>query len=61
MTEMRPEFRKNERCPYCGSDDLITMKTGVSFYVGCRGCFATGPLVEEEEEAWEAWNRRANR
>lgn len=60
MTEMKPAFRKNQRCPFCGSDELREVRTRVFFYIACPRCFSTGPMCEEVEEAWKAWNRRSD-
>ena len=53
-----------KRCPFCGGEAQYGKETdefGVSYhYVGCgciEGCFASGST---EEEAIEAWNKRAN-
>jgi len=60
MTEMKPAFRKNQRCPFCGSDDLIEVRTAASFIILCLNCSATGPMAQTLEKAWEAWNQRAD-
>lgn len=59
-------------CPFCGQtktlifvpDDDYMVYAAVNCRVECEtvlgGCGATGGFRETEEEAIEAWNRRAN-
>lgn len=59
-----------KHCPFCGGADSViidkfdTLIPGFSLYsVFCNkykgGCGACGPHKRTEEEAIEAWNRRA--
>lgn len=62
MTEMRPEFRKNQRCPFCGSDELRIKPVWKSYwFIACLKCKAAGPVAKEQDDAWETWNRRSCR
>ena len=52
-TELKP-------CPFCGGEDFQMVSVyGGEYYVDCLTCTACGPSGETEEEAIEAWNRRA--
>lgn len=62
---------KTRDCPFCGRADSVnrdkfdTLIPGFSLYaVFCDkdkgGCGAYGPYKRTEEEAIDAWNRRAN-
>lgn len=56
------------RCPHCGDpgefavhvDEQHEAMCSVRFYVACSdtiGCGARGPLVADEDDAIQAWNR----
>ena len=50
-----------KRCPFCGGKADLVLKGG-SYMVKCRSCPAaviTQYVHQTEEEAIEAWNRRA--
>lgn len=49
-----------KRCPFCGGDDLTMVNDEKLFFVGCCTCATCGPVEITEEEATEAWNRRAD-
>ena len=54
MAELKP-------CPFCGGRASIVLKGG-SFFVYCNRCpgaVVTDYVHQSEEEAIEAWNRRA--
>ncbi|ASQ10206.1 restriction alleviation protein, Lar family [Sinorhizobium meliloti] len=46
-------------CPHCGGND-VGRDYGLNgfYFVTCRGCLATGPAVQGQDEAIAAWNRR---
>ena len=51
MTELKP-------CPFCGSKNVDVTKIGPEdWWLQCRGCGATGPIGESEEETIKLWNR----
>ena len=54
MAELKP-------CPFCKSEDVyLVSETEIEYnWVYCKNCEAAGPMKETEEEAIEAWNRRA--
>ena len=63
--------KESKPCPFCGRADSVTrdkfytLIPSFSLYaVFCDkdkgGCSAYGPYKRTEEEAIEAWNRRAN-
>ena len=52
-TELKP-------CPFCGGEDFQVVGVyGEEYYVDCLTCTTCGPSGETEEEAIEAWNKRA--
>ncbi len=63
-----------QRCPFCGSDEIYTFHYQAkrskalfgeydwrnAFGIGCNGCGIEGTYAwDTEEEAIEAWNKRA--
>ena len=50
-----------KRCPFCGGEAEVTLFLG-NYIVACKGCpGSTFPCKGmTEEEAVEAWNRRAD-
>lgn len=55
MTELK-------HCPFCGADDAEMRNAWALndvYYVRCYTCGCTTELFDMEEEAAEAWNRRA--
>ena len=52
MAELKP-------CPFCGSRALITSNLLEEYYIVCTACTCCGPGPGSEQEAIEAWNRRA--
>ena len=53
MAELKP-------CPFCGDTQLTIINVyGEDYYVHCDTCTTCGPSGETEQEAIEAWNRRA--
>ena len=52
MTELKP-------CPFCGSKHICIKKTNVGTWLQCERCFVEINLYRTEEEAIDAWNRRA--
>ena len=67
MAELKPWMDKPLKlCPFCGAkwNRLFVEKNEIGlFYVECStndyGCGATGPAAISEDDAIEAWNRRA--
>lgn len=57
-TEAKAAAERLEPCPFCESRAL-TVEGGLAFYVNCNSCDADGPLVNTQNEAIAAWNRRA--
>ncbi|HDR9208549.1 TPA: Lar family restriction alleviation protein [Burkholderia vietnamiensis] len=49
MSELKPR-------PFCGSHE-VQMYSGA--FVSCLDCGSDGPIMESDEQAAEAWNRRA--
>lgn len=55
---------KLKTCPFCGGEELgvrEVWKRGSMFWVVCGSCGASSDLLESEEKAAEAWNRRDGR
>lgn len=51
---------KFKPCPFCKTNDInLTWKDGFTIVAQCYDCGASGPYAENEEEAIDAWNRRA--
>ena len=50
---------KLKPCPFCGSTDL-RFEQYVGVCVTCNHCGVSGACCEDEDEAVENWNRRAN-
>lgn len=51
-------------CPFCSNDSLVVMDdanqdffVGVSYYVFCRKCQASGPTKYSRNDAIDAWNK----
>lgn len=58
---MREKRRDLARCPFCGREaghSYVLEREGNCFFVRCA-CGASGSYAPTEEEAVEAWNRRA--
>lgn len=55
MPEIKP-------CPFCGSENwaMFDCNSGRYCVLVCEDCAAQGPYGSTEEEAKEAWNRRAD-
>ena len=53
-------MNKLKHCPFCGSKALHTSNIFGEHYVVCTNCTCAGPGAWTQEEAIEAWNRRAN-
>ena len=51
-TELKP-------CPFCGCEAVTTTSILDEHYVICTNCTCAGPGGWSEQEAIEAWNRRA--
>ena len=49
------------KCPFCGEIERLAIDhvLGEDFYVKCLKCYTFGPTENTEEQAIEAWNRRA--
>jgi Lar family restriction alleviation protein len=48
-------------CPFCGENKLILQEIiANNCYVKCLLCITDGPVGENEQEAIDAWNKRAN-
>lgn len=57
MTELKP-------CPFCGGDEIyltVASTVGKVYWakVDCNRCFCGTSKKDTEEDAIEAWNRRA--
>lgn len=49
-----------QRCPFCGSEDLMMNKISWAFFINCNHCESNGPLSHygSEKTAKEIWNKR---
>ena len=52
------EIRLRE-CPFCKGKAYIRNALYISFWVKCSECYAETGTFQTEQEAAEAWNRRA--
>ena len=55
---------KLKPCPFCGSAQVVYFRgeqrdRRIIYGMVCWGCKAMGPKAPNEEQAEEAWNRRA--
>ena len=46
-------------CPFCGADGKMVSVDSRSWWVECRGCEVEGRSQHFENDAIDAWNRRA--
>ena len=47
-------------CPFCGSVEIYgTWISDSDALMLCEACLAQGPMCDNEEDALQAWNRRA--
>lgn len=46
-------------CPFCGGTNLCELGYDGLVFIGCHTCATCGPSGEDEEQAAELWNRRA--
>ena len=55
MTELKP-------CPFCGGEAHVveTIHGKTLPWVRCKDCGMETPMLDTEEEAIEAWNRRVD-
>ncbi len=53
---------KLRECPFCGGDSSTRMFTlnSKKYFIHCDTCRTDGGEYETEQEAKEAWNRRAS-
>jgi|GEM_PF-2745939 len=57
---------KIKKCPFCGGKDFskygkfVADKKKRDVHVHCHGCGACGPVEGTEQDAVEAWNKRAD-
>lgn len=63
-TVMKPKPTKLKPCPFCGSDKVFVSKFQTNFFqerysVICEDCQSHGKNCKNEQDAAEAWNRRA--
>ena len=49
-------------CPFCGKKwaSLLQTQETKSWFVFCNSCLSNGPIIDDVNEALEAWNKRAN-
>jgi len=49
-------------CPFCGKKwaSLEQTQETKSWFVFCNSCLSNGPIIDDVNEALEAWNKRAN-
>jgi len=47
-------------CPFCGYEGEVLTKeyTNKTYSIQCPKCWATGPISEFENLAWEGWKHR---
>ena len=55
---------KPKSCPFCGKVEDLYLKSHVGysipqFSVVCLNCNAEGPIKDNKQDAWEAWNTRS--
>lgn len=59
MTGNKPDLLS---CPFCrGKAEILRMRQQNIFFAWCDECEARGDYYDTEEDAAEAWNRRAER
>lgn len=48
-------------CPFCGSKTLTLVQLDQhEWVIECLDCSATGPIMENKNDAWEGWGNRGN-
>lgn len=56
------EGSEPQSCPFCGSIDLYEQSEQFDkadgYWIGCRACGSSGPLMPSKREALAAWNSR---
>lgn len=46
-------------CPFCGSDDVASLKVAAGHWVFCDACRSRGPIKLDKNAALESWNKRS--
>lgn len=49
-TRLQQEKRTTAKCPFCSSFRIRPVNSGVSFFMECQTCFATGPSVRDYDD-----------
>ncbi len=53
--------KKLKPCPFCTENGAHIQRVGGSYFVRCLFCGVTTRFFTDEQEAIDAWNRRAGR
>ena len=62
----KQDYQNLRKCPFCGSAGVIEQKRALNTWIvqysnnQCPASYMIGWDYDTEEEATEAWNRRAN-
>ena len=51
-------MEKLKQCPFCGNENIQLFIDDYGYAMLCTECMALGPLVEKQENAISAWNKR---
>ena len=50
----------DEVCPFCGTNDSLVIEgeSGAGYFMLCMNCTSTGPLAQDQGDAFTLWSTR---